>query len=291
MEEIWKDVIGYEGLYQVSSIGRVKRLKYGKENFLSLPKLRTGYLNIGLSKKGIVKNRTAHSVMAEAFIDKDYRLKGLVVNHKNFKRDDNRLENLEVVTRRENNNQKHLPSSSKYTGVSWQKRKQKWRASIGINGKIKHLGVFNDEKEASEYYEAALICVNEGRIEDILIKKANFSSKYKGVSFDKEKNKWKSFIEINGKSKYLGSFNYEKEASDYYQSALICVKEGRVYDIVVKKHNTSSKYKGVSFYKKYNKWRSRYEKNHIRKHIGYFSTEEDAKIALDNYKNEKMQSL
>jgi hypothetical protein len=230
MEEIWKDVIGYEGLYQVSSLGRVKSLNYGQtgqEKILKPNNHNLGYIVVGLHKEGLQKSKKIHQLEAEAFIDKDYKSKGLVVNHINFKRNDNRLCNLEVVTQRENTNCKHLVSSSKYTGVCWHKRYKKWSSRIFIDGKSKYLGFFDNEKEASDYYEAALICVNEGRFDDILAKKKNTSSKYKGVNFDKISNKW----------------------------------------------------------------RSRYEKNHIRKHIGYFSTEEDAKIALDNYKNEKMQSL
>jgi hypothetical protein len=229
MEEIWKDVIGYEGLYQVSNLGRVKSLNYNRsEKEIILKTAKTmGYVSVDLYKNCIGKSKRIHQLEAEAFIDRDYLAKKLVVNHKNFKRDDNRLCNLEVVTQRENANCKHLLSSSKYTGVCWHKIKKKWMSAIRINGKNKYLGYFDNEKEASDYYEAALICVNEGRFDDILAKKKNTSSKYKGVNFDKISNKW----------------------------------------------------------------RSRYEKNHIRKHIGYFSTEEDAKIALDNYKNEKMQSL
>jgi hypothetical protein len=213
-EEIWKDVIGYEGVYQVSSIGRAKTLNYNrsrKERILKLS-IRDGYTFITLFKKGKRKIKTIHSLEAEAFIDKDYKLKGLVVNHKNFKRDDNRVENLEVVTIRENNNAKHLPSSSKYTGVSWNKRYKKWNSRIFIDGKSKYLGVFNDEKEASEYYEAALLCVKDGKFAEIVVKNHDFYSKQKGVSFDKNRKKWISYFFYNGKTTQIGSFKTEQQA-------------------------------------------------------------------------------
>ena len=48
MEEIWKDIAGWEGLYQVSTCGRVKSLKYGKERILKHSKNSSGYLTVSL---------------------------------------------------------------------------------------------------------------------------------------------------------------------------------------------------------------------------------------------------
>jgi hypothetical protein len=213
-EEIWKDVIGYEGLYQVSSLGRVKSLSYnktGKEKILS-PCRRMGYPSVILYKYGNKKHKTIHSLEAEAFIDKDYRLKGLVINHKNFNRDDNNLENLEIITARENTNLKHIPHSSKYTGVCWNKREQKWESRITYDGSQKYLGKFNTEEEASHYYQSALICINEGRIDDIKRSVKAKSSKHKGLCFVRNRNNWNVVIPINGKKTYLGSFKTENEA-------------------------------------------------------------------------------
>ena len=73
-----------------------------------------------------------------------------------FNKTNNKLDNLEIVTQRENSNQKHLKSSSKYIGVSWSKSRNKWVALIYLNGKHKNLGRFNDELEASKAYQKAL---------------------------------------------------------------------------------------------------------------------------------------
>ena len=93
---------GYEGLYEASDFGRIKSLKHGKEKILT-PSIASGdYLKVKLYKKGEQKQILVHRLVIEAF----YGLipKGLEVNHRNEKKEDNRLENLELLTRRENLN-------------------------------------------------------------------------------------------------------------------------------------------------------------------------------------------
>ena len=91
MEEIWKDIEGYEGLYQVSNLGRVKSLsrlvdkgKYGtiytKERILKNQKVNVNYLFVILSKDGKHKNMTVHRLMAKAFLPNPDNLSD--VNHK-----------------------------------------------------------------------------------------------------------------------------------------------------------------------------------------------------------------
>lgn len=104
MEE-WKDIKGYEGLYQVSSLGRVKSLNYnktGKEHLLNPGKVGGGYLMFVLSKGGKRSNLLLHRLVAEAFIPNPDNLP--CVNHKNEDKSDNRVENLEWCTHKYNNN-------------------------------------------------------------------------------------------------------------------------------------------------------------------------------------------
>ena len=111
-EEIWKDVVGYEGLYQVSSFGNVRVLdrickhwrggSLLRKGFTLKPACPKGYNRVTLtSSEGIPKILFVHQLVAIAFIgpkspEKPY------VNHKNFVRNDNRVENLEWVDSQQN---------------------------------------------------------------------------------------------------------------------------------------------------------------------------------------------
>ncbi len=156
MNEEFRDVDGYDGVYQVSNLGRVKSFKFGKERILKVNINSSGYLTIGLYKDNKEKRRTIHQLVAVAFLGHKMGGYKLVVNHINFNKLDNRVVNLEIVTARENTNRKHLKSSSIYTGVCWHKKSKKWNSQIYVNGKIKNLGYFTDELEASNAYQIAL---------------------------------------------------------------------------------------------------------------------------------------
>lgn len=93
-KEIWKDILGYEGLYQVSNFGRVKSLKFGKEKILIPGKnKKTGYLQVVLCKENILKTYLVHRLVAEAFIDNPDNLPQ--VNHKDENKLNNVVSNLE----------------------------------------------------------------------------------------------------------------------------------------------------------------------------------------------------
>ena len=167
IQEIWKDIPNYEGYYQVSNLGNVKSLSRIVKNGLgtrtvcgkilkNLVNTTNGYLVVNLSKIGLVKTKQIHQLVAEAFLNHSQKGHKLVVNHKNFNRQDNRLENLEIVTQRENANLKRFKSSSEYVGVNWYKRLNKWVAKIWVNGKKKHLGYFINEYDAHLAYQKAL---------------------------------------------------------------------------------------------------------------------------------------
>lgn len=100
MDEVWKDIHSYDGLYKVSNLGRVKSFHYGKENILTPCIDRCGYLSAGLSINGKMKKYTVHRLVCLAFLDNPQNK--LEINHKNGIKTDNRLENLEYCTASEN---------------------------------------------------------------------------------------------------------------------------------------------------------------------------------------------
>lgn len=158
--EIWKDINGYEGLYQVSDLGRIKSLgnnlnrkeKILKQTISGSKK----YLNVTLCKKCKCGTFRVHQLVAIAFLNHRPNRFEIVVNHIDTNKINNKLSNIELVSHRENTNRKHCKSSSIYTGVHWSKSKNKWQSSIYINGATKYLGVFETEIDASNAYQKAL---------------------------------------------------------------------------------------------------------------------------------------
>jgi hypothetical protein len=154
--EIWKSVVGYEGHYEVSNFGIIKSIKFNKEIILK-PKLsKNNYLMVNLSLNDVKKMKTVHQIVAQSFLNHLPCGFSLVVNHINHIRTDNRVENLEIVTTRENTSKRLLPSTSKYVGVCWQKSNKKWRSAIRIKGVVKFLGYHVEEIEAHYSYQNAL---------------------------------------------------------------------------------------------------------------------------------------
>lgn len=114
MDEVWKDVVGYEGLYQVSNLGRVRssareKKARGGSVFINPGRILTGsitnygYRQVTLCKDNKSSKKQLHRLVAEAFLpNTDDKL--LVVDHINGDKLDNRAENLRWVTYTENNN-------------------------------------------------------------------------------------------------------------------------------------------------------------------------------------------
>jgi hypothetical protein len=160
--EIWKDIKGYEGHYQVSNLGNVKSLKFNREKILKKLINTDGYFQLGLSIKSVVKIQKIHQLMAIAFLNHTPNKMTLVVDHINNIKTDNRLENLQIVTHRENSSKdsKKIKRTSQYIGVSWVKKDKIWISRIENNRKKITLGRFKDEFEAHLAYQKALNEIN-----------------------------------------------------------------------------------------------------------------------------------
>jgi hypothetical protein len=230
MQENFKDILGYEGIYQVSNLGNVKSLareilKNGKYPFVSKERILKpskdggGYYQVSLFKEGKAKRISVHVLVAMTWLGHipDGTQK-IVVDHINNDKLDNRLQNLQLISNRENTSKDKKNGSSQYTGVSWHKKTNKWIAYIAINDKRKHLGLFQTEKQAHLSYQKSLKMYNEGDLSFIKTRKK--SSEYTGVYWGKHVNKWVAYIRINGKLKHLGLFENEYEAHLAYQNAL-----------------------------------------------------------------------
>ena len=152
--ENWKEIIGYEGDYLISDLGRVRSLRGGSPKDLRGKCNPKGYYSVGLKgEDDKVKYHRIHRLVAIHFIGEpdDYNRRS--VNHKNMDKSDNRLINLEWVTHSENQCHQYLNRSttSKYPGVNWNTHPRgggSWRSRIKISGKTISLGNYKTEEEA-----------------------------------------------------------------------------------------------------------------------------------------------
>lgn len=157
MEEIWKDIKGYEGLYQVSNLGNIRSLKF-KNNIIEKERirvlrqqLRNGYLTINLTKNGKRKNYQIHRLVAQEFISNPNQYS--IVNHKDYKKTNNRVDNLEWCTQKYNvnysicnmKNKVHVKNTETY-GIYYREKHNNYE----VNLKKKYYGKFSNYNEAKK---------------------------------------------------------------------------------------------------------------------------------------------
>jgi len=139
MEEVWKDIKDYEGQYQVSDMGRVKKTNGKVLN--NVINKHTGYYQVNLHKNKEKHTKRVHRLVAEAFIpNPDNKSE---IDHINTIKTDNSVQNLRWVTHKENQSnpltRKNI-SNAKMGGVPWNKGKtytdeQKNNISIALKGR------------------------------------------------------------------------------------------------------------------------------------------------------------
>jgi hypothetical protein len=170
--EVWVPVLGYEGKYMVSNLGRVKSLDrwvYRKvvnkdvfvEGKLLAQALSTdGYPMVtlyGETKRD--KHPTAVYLIEFWSFNKEIeKVKGFEVDHIDNNKLNSALSNFQYIKTRHNSSKRsmNLRKSSRFTGVSWNQEKGKWQAHIRINSKSKYLGRYDNEIDASIAYQKAL---------------------------------------------------------------------------------------------------------------------------------------
>lgn len=139
MIEIWRDVSGYEGLYLVSNLGRMRsmaRVGLGKPgvkpHFIFGRKDKDGYMVVSLRRAGQIKNFRIHRLVASTFIPNPSNLP--MVNHKNGDKNDNSVLNLEWCNAHENN--LHA------------------KRVLGVKSNVRRVAMLNLEGEFLRYYDS-----------------------------------------------------------------------------------------------------------------------------------------
>ena len=158
--ETWKDIPTFEGVYQVSNLGNVRTSRFNKIKLISKCINSTNRYIVNTSYKKKKKQMKASVLMAMAFLNHKPCGHKLVVDHIDNNPLNDRLYNLQVITQRQNCS-KDKRGTSKYTGVTWDKTANKWKAHIRIKQKLRYLGYYKKEQEAAQAYQNELKKLHE----------------------------------------------------------------------------------------------------------------------------------
>ena len=161
MEEVWRDIPQYEGIYQASNLGRIKSLIKNKDCIKKFSTDSNGYLIVRMFKEKKATTKRVHKLVAMAFLNHKSNGYNEVVDHIDNNKTNNSVCNLQLVTQRFNASKNKNKKSSKYTGVTYRQKRKKWESSIKINGKSYFLGMFDSEEDASKAYQDKLKTINK----------------------------------------------------------------------------------------------------------------------------------
>jgi len=176
-EEIWKDVPGFEGTYQVSNFGNVKSLdrmcRVGQDKYIqkkgSIKKLtinNRGYYHVSmwdLKKKKNINSRV-HVLVAMVFLNHTPCGMKYIIDHIDNNKLNNRVDNLQITNQRYNSSKDKKNKTSKYTGVSFDRSRNKWMSVIFKDNKLKNIGRYKCELSAHVAYVRELNKINHERV-------------------------------------------------------------------------------------------------------------------------------
>jgi len=146
--------------YDISIDGIITSFKYNKEKVRKTSISKSGYDMIVLNKNNKKVLKSIHTLVWDHFGTSERNGRTLQVDHIDGNKRNNHIDNLQLLTQRENS-VKYRKSvknktTSKYVGVCWRKDVEKWTSQITINKKQLHLGYFDDEYEAYLIYKKKL---------------------------------------------------------------------------------------------------------------------------------------
>ena len=172
--ENWKDVVGFEGLYEVSDFGNVRYVersyysgrnysvkKHIKPDLLKKRINKYGYYDVTLRKGKKRRPHEVHRLVSRAFIRESN--KGEVVNHLDLNKLNNNISNLEITTVRGNVNHYYKSTDMKCKSRGVRRQGIGFVSQITINKTRHYLGYFHSESIASTYYEQALDSFNKNK--------------------------------------------------------------------------------------------------------------------------------
>lgn len=156
-KECWKDIKNYEGKYQISNLGNIRSLKFINNRIekakirLLKPQVRNGYFVIHLSKHGKRKCYQVHRLVAQEFIENPNNY--TIVNHKDYNPKNNKVDNLEWCTQKQNVNwsrcnmigKNHISKNKKMYGIFFRNRRNGY---YEVTIKKKYYGNFKTLNEA-----------------------------------------------------------------------------------------------------------------------------------------------
>ena len=151
--EEFVEIVGYDRYY-ISNYGNVwsdRSNRFLKQSWDSV-----GYLKVNLFCEGKVKTYNLHKLVASAFCENPNNCNR--IDHIDTNKENNNSENLRFCTTLQNNwnrSKTTKQTSSKYKGVVFNKRSNKYHARIRIHGKLKHIGLFANEDDAARAYNIA----------------------------------------------------------------------------------------------------------------------------------------
>lgn len=167
---------GIETNVEVTRCGRVRKVKkewygfskmctnlyYGEIDFSKLKPHPQGYKIISIQVKNLGKKKTTgvHQLIAATFLNYIWQGHKLVVDHIDSNKLNNHLDNLRLITARENVSKEKSIKSGLPVGVCFCKQTKKYSCEIQINGKKNHLGRYNTIEEASNAYQNKLKSLN-----------------------------------------------------------------------------------------------------------------------------------